>query len=124
MGLHRRSLSNQRGVSLIGLLFWAIVIAFAALLAMKVFPTVNEYLTIKRTVERIAKENPATVADVRKAFERQQNVEYSIETIGPKDLEVTKEGDTLVIRFAYNKEVALFDPVYLLMKYKGEGRSK
>jgi len=28
-----------------------------------------------------------------------------------------------VIRFAYDKEIELFDPVFLLIKYRGEGRS-
>ncbi len=115
---------RQRGITLIGLVFWAIVIAFAALLVMKVFPTLNEYWTIQRAVEKIAADNPATVLEARKAFERQQNVEYSISSIGPKDLDVTKENDKLVIRFAYNKEIELMGPVFLVIKYQGEGRAK
>jgi Tfp pilus assembly major pilin PilA len=35
----------QRGVTLIGLLFWAIIIACVALVGLKVLPTVNEYFT-------------------------------------------------------------------------------
>ena len=63
------------------------------------------------------------MAEARQAFERQQNIEYSISSIGPQDLKVTKENDKVVIRFAYDKEVPLFEPVYLLIKYSGEGRS-
>ena len=37
---------------------------------------------------------------------------------------MTKENDKVVIRFEYNKEVPLFEPVYLLIKYSGEGRSQ
>ncbi len=120
MALHRR---GQRGITLIGLVLWAIVIVFSALMVMKVFPTLNEFWTIKKSVQKIAQDNPTTVLDVRKAFERQQNVEYSISSIGPKDLQVTKEGDKLVIRFAYDKEIPLFDPVFLVIKYSGEGRA-
>lgn len=116
-------LPPQRGITLIGLVFWAIVIAFGALLVLRVFPSANEYWTIKRAVEKIAKEKPATVAAVVTAFERQTAVEFSISSIKGSDLEVTKEGDTLVIRFAYDKLIDLVDPVYLLIKYKGEGRS-
>jgi hypothetical protein len=50
-------------------------------------------------------------------------VEYSISSIGGKDLQITKENDKVVIRFAYDKEVPLFEPVFLLIKYSGEGRS-
>jgi hypothetical protein len=114
---------RQRGLSLIGLLFWAVLVAMVALVVIRVLPTVNEYTTIQRAVKKIAQESPATVAEARKAFERQKDIEYSISSIGPQDLQITKENDKVVIRFDYNKEIPLFEPVYLLIKYSGEGRS-
>jgi hypothetical protein len=119
--LHPRARA-QRGLSLIGLLFWAILIGFVGYLAVRVLPTVNEYLTIQRAVDRIAAESPPTVAEVRKAFERQKDIEYSISSISAQDLDITKENDRLVIRFAYDKEIPIVEPVYLLMKYKGRSR--
>lgn len=110
---------RQRGISLFGLMFWAIVIGFFGYVAVVVLPTVNEYLTIKRTVDKIAAESPGTVAEVRAAFERQKQIEYSISSITAKDLEITKENDRVVIAFAYDKEIALVGPVYLLLKYEG-----
>jgi hypothetical protein len=119
----RSAASRQRGVTLLGLLFWAIVVAMVALVVIRVLPTINEYTTIQRAVAKIAQDNPATVAEARKAFDRQKDIEYSISEISGKDLQVTKENDKVVIRFEYNKEVPLFDPVFLLIKYSGEGRS-
>lgn len=110
---------RQRGISMFGLMFWAILIGFFAYIGVVTFPTVNEYATIKRTVEKIAAENPTTVAEVRVAFDRQKSIEYSISAISGRDLEITKENDRVVIAFAYDKEVALFGPVYLLLKYQG-----
>ncbi len=112
----------QRGVTLFSLMFWAIIVGFTALIAMRVLPTLNEYFTIQKAVNRIASENNGTVGAVRQAFEKQKEVEYSIQTIGGKDLNVTKENDKVVISFAYDKEIELLKPVYLLIKY--EGRSK
>jgi hypothetical protein len=112
----------QRGFSLISLMFWAILIGFFAYLAVRVLPTLNEYVTIQRAVDKIAAESPPTVAEVRKAFERQKDIEYSISSISAKDLDVTKENDRIVIRFAYDKEIPIIEPVFLLVKY--EGRSK
>ena len=114
--------AQQRGVTLFGLLFWAIVLALIGYVAVRTLPTVNEYLTIQRAVDKIAAEQPATVAEARQAFERQKEIEYSITSISGKDLDVTKENDRVVIAFAYNKEIPLWGPVYLLLKY--EGRSK
>ena len=113
----------QRGVTMIGLLLWAIVVAFVALIIVRVLPTINEYSTIVRAVQKIAKEAPTTVAQARAAFERQKEIEYSISSITGKDLQVSKENDKVVIRFAYDKEVEIYEPVFLLIKYRGEGRS-
>jgi hypothetical protein len=125
MNRHRHvtpSRRAQRGLSLFGLMFWAIVIGFFGYVAVVVFPTVNEYLTIQRTIDKVAAENPATVAEARTAFERQRSIEYAISSITAKDLEISKENDRVVIAFAYDKEIPLVGPVYLLLKY--QGRSK
>ena len=80
-------LRAQRGMSLIGLMAWAIIVGFIGYLAVRVLPT-----------------------------------EYSITSIAGKDLEVTKENDKLVIRFAYDKEIPIVQPVYLLLKYQGQSK--
>jgi hypothetical protein len=110
---------QQRGMSLIGLMAWAIIIGFIGYVAVRVLPTMNEFFTIQRAVNRVAADSPPTVGEVRKAFDKQKDIEYSITSISGKDLEVTKENDKLVIRFAYDKEIPLVEPVYLLLKYKG-----
>ena len=115
--------ARQRGLTLIGLLFWGILVAMLALVVIRVLPTINEYTTVQRAVKKIAQDNPGTVPEIRAAFDRQKNIEYSISSIGGQDLQITKENDKVVIRFEYNKEVPLVEPVFLLIKYSGEGRS-
>jgi hypothetical protein len=109
----------QRGITLFGLMFWAIVIGFLALVIMRVLPTMNEYFTIKKLVKDIAAEGVTTVPEIRASFERRKSVEYSISSLSGSDLEVTKVNDKVVISFAYNKEIELMAPVYLLIKYEG-----
>ena len=113
---------RQAGLSLIGLLFWAILVAFVALVAMKVLPSLNEYFTIQRAVNKLATSGATTVAEVRNAFERQKDIEYSISSIGGKDLDITKENDRLVIRFGYDKEIELIEPVFLVIKSRGRSQ--
>jgi hypothetical protein len=79
---------TQRGVTLFGLMFWAILIGIVSLLSLKVLPTLNEYFTIKRTVEKIATSGATTVPEIRTAFEKQKDIEYSIQSITGKDLDV------------------------------------
>ena len=113
-----RSLRRQRGVTMFGLMSWAIVIGFIAYIVLRVFPTVNEYLTVKRAIDKIAAASPSTVAEVRAAFDRQRDIEYSISSITGKDLQITKENDKVVISVAYDKEIPLYGPVFLLIKYE------
>jgi hypothetical protein len=122
MTVEFRKSRSQRGVTLFGLLFWAIIIGFLALVGLRVLPTVNEFFTIKRAVEKISASGATTVPDIRNAFEKQKEIEYSIVSITGKDLEITKVNEKVVISFAYNKEIELMSPVFLLIKY--EGRSK
>jgi hypothetical protein len=123
MGSSRRpGGGHQRGVSLIGLLFWAIIIGFIGYVAVRVLPTLNEYFTIQGAVNKIAAANPTTVGEIRTQFDRQKDIEYSIGSISGKDLDITKENDRIVIRFAYPKEIELIAPVYLLIKYEGRSR--
>lgn len=114
--------ARQRGVTLFGLMFWALFFGFVGYILVRTLPTVNEYLTIQRTVEKVAAGNPATVNEARVAFDRQKEIEYSIASITSKDLQITKENDKVVISYAYNKEVPLFGPVYILLKYEGRSR--
>lgn len=115
---------RQRGITLLGLLMWAIVIGFVALLAMRVLPTMNEFFTIQKAVNKIAAESFTTVPEIRAAFDKQKEIEYSIQSISAKDLDITKENDRVVIRFAYDKEVEIMSPVYLLIKYQGSSHAR
>lgn len=117
---HRR----QRGVTLFALLFWGIIIGFVGYVLVRTLPTLNEYATIQRAVDKIAKSNPTTVAEARKDFEKQKDIEYSISSISAKDLEITKENDKVVIAFRYDKEIQLMGPVFLLIKYEGRSSAK
>ena len=114
--------SRQRGITLFGLLFWAVLAGFVAYVLVRALPTVNEYWTIQRAVDKVAAADPATVAEARQAFDRQKEVEYAIESISGRDLEITKENDKVVVAFAYDKQIPLLGPVYLLIKYEGRSR--
>jgi Domain of unknown function (DUF4845) len=114
--------ARQRGITLFGLMFWAMMLGFFGYVLVRTLPTINEYLTIQRTIEKVAAAQPTTVSEARIAFDRQKDIEYSIASISGKDLQITKENDRVVIAFAYDKEIPIYGPVYILLKY--EGRSK
>jgi hypothetical protein len=109
-------LGVQRGLSLIGLIAVLFVIVVVALFGMKLVPSFIEYRSAKTAIEGIAAQNPSTAAEVRKAFDARSAID-DINTVKPTDLEITKEGNSLVIAFSYRKEVPLFRGVGLYIDY-------
>jgi len=123
MNQTHRPARRQQGFTLIGLMFWAVLICSAALLVMKVAPAVSEYRTILSMVNKASREGGSTVAEIRAAYDRYVQIEYGVEALkSGRDLDIAKEDDKVVIRFAYDKEIALFDPVYLVIKFKGQSK--
>lgn len=122
LAFFRPARQRQRGVTLIGLMFWAVLVAAVAGTVVKVVPAVNEYRTLVSMVNVLAKEGGETIPEIRESFNRRKQVEYGIESITARDLEITKENDKVVIAFAYDKQIELFDPVFLLIKFKGRSQ--
>jgi len=109
--------SKQQGLSLIALIIGLIVLAFVALLGMKLVPSYLEFRSAKNAIDAIARERPgASVADIRRAFENRSAID-DIDTVRAADLEISKEGNAVVISFAYRKEVPLFNNVGLYIDY-------
>lgn len=112
--------NRQRGISFIGILFVAGVLACAGVLGAQVLPTLIEFQAITKAVNKAATEG-GTVPEVKAAFDRAAAID-NIESISGKDLQVTKEGDKVVVSFAYNREIHMAGPAYLLLKYTGRSR--
>ncbi len=114
--------ASQKGVSLLGLLFWAVIVGSFAILMAKLVPVFNEYRTIQGIVNQMASSGGSSVPEIRASFDRFKVTQYGVESISAKDLEITKEDDKVVVRFAYDKEVELVSPVFLLIKFEGRSR--
>ena len=115
---------TQRGIGFFGVLVLLVAIVFVAIIGMKVAPAYIEYFTIKKAVTSMVESGElrnATVADVRKAFDRRAIVD-EISSIGPNDLEITKEGSEIVIGFAYEKRIPLFYNISVLIDFQGSSK--
>lgn len=110
---------QQRGISLIGLLFVGIVVGCTGILAAQVLPTLIEYQAINKAAGKAAA--GSTVPEIRGIFDRAGTID-DIKSISGKDLEVTKEGDKTVVSFAYTREIHMAGPAYLLLKYTGRSK--
>jgi Tfp pilus assembly major pilin PilA len=115
---------NQRGFTLSGLVFWGIIIALIAVLGMKVAPEVIDYYKIKKIVASTAlNSNGKTVPEIRSIYGKYADVDQ-IQTIKPADLDISKDGNEVVISFAYEKRISLFGNVSLLIDFEGSSSGK
>lgn len=111
--------SKQRGISFIGLIVTGALLAMAGVVAAQIFPTFVEYQSVRKAVEK-AKEGQS-VAEARMIFDKAAAVD-DIKSISGKDIDVTKEGDKVVVSFAYEREIHLTGPAYLTLKYAGRSK--
>ena len=107
---------RQRGISFIGLLFLAIVVGCVGVVVAQVIPTAIEYQAILKASKKAAE--GSTVPEVRAIFDRAQAID-DFQAVAGKDLLVEKQGDKVVVSFAYEKQIHLFGPAFLLLKYAG-----
>jgi hypothetical protein len=58
---------------------------------------------------------------VRALFDKAAQID-DIKSISGRDIEVTKEGDKVVVSFAYQREIHLAGPAWLTLKYSGRSK--
>ena len=117
--MKHRHKSGQGGVSFIGLLFILGVLACLGVLAAQAFPTVLEYQAILKAAEK--SKSGTSVPEVRQIFDKAAQID-DIRSITGKDLEVTKNGEKVLVKFAYDREIHMFGPAFLLLKYTGQSK--
>ena len=115
---------RQQGLGFAGVIFLLIGIVFVAIIGMKLVPAYIEYFTIKKAITGMTQSGElrgASVADVRKAFDRRTAID-DITAVTPADLEITKDGNDVVISFAYEKRIPLFYNISVLIDFAGSSR--
>lgn len=116
---HMKLKRQQQGLTFFGLLIVGILLAYTGVILAQVAPTFIEYVAVQKAVDKAAA--GSTVAEVRSLFDKASQID-DIHSIAGKDLTVGKEGDRVVVSYAYVREIHLVGPAHLVMKY--EGRSK
>ena len=116
----------QRGVSLNALLVGGGVLFLVALLGMKVAPVWMEYGKIVKAVQGTAQEysnKDTSVSQIQAAYDKRADIDQITEIKGV-DLDITKEGNQVVIQFAYQAKVPLFKNASLLFDFEGNSAAQ
>ena len=110
---------QQRGVTMVGMVLWGIVIVFVALVAMKLIPAYTEFLTIKKILVDIGSEagmqNMSNGA-IRDRFARRAMID-NISTVTPADLKISRDNGRTVVSVEYTFQTPLVSNVSLLADF-------
>jgi len=102
-------MKRQRGVTFVGMVFIAGLIVFVAIIGLKLIPGYIEYFTVVNHLRELARSPEArgTPREIQLAFSKRAQVD-DIKAVTPDDLEITKEGNNVIITAAYSTKVKLF----------------
>ena len=110
---------HQRGITFFGLLFVAIVLALTGVVVAQVVPTVVEYYAIGKAAQKAS--TGQTIVEVRDIFSKAAQID-DIRSMTADGLDIVKENDKVVVSYAYTREIHLFGPAYLTLKYQGQSK--
>ena len=114
-----QSRSRQRGLSFLGLLVVGGVLAMGGVVVAQIVPTAIEYQAVLKAATKATQ--GTSVAEVRSIFDKAAVID-NIKSITGRDIEISKEGDKIVVSFAYQREIHLAGPGYLTLKYAGRSK--
>ena len=108
---------GQRGLSMIGFLFVAVVIIVVAIVGFRMVPSYVEYYTIQSAVEKSLRDAPDPSPQVvKKSFEKYIAADY-IDSVTQNDLTVTKEGNVITATVSWQKQLHMVGNVSLLLDF-------
>lgn len=112
-------MQKQRGVSLSGLLIVSFVLIMVLLLGFKLFKPYVEYFSLQKIFKTMA-----TKPEVRTGTRRDAMAVWAgyaqiegITAINGDDIEITKEGNGVVVSASYQAKVPLFKNYALLIDF-------
>lgn len=101
-------MTEQRGFTLVSLIFTLLLLGFAAMIAMKTVPTYLTYYTVQKTLENMVTEGTEKSAyELRQTFDARMNVN-SVYDVHSDMLKISRDGGmlTLSVPISSKKPVA------------------
>ncbi len=119
--MSERNIKQQRGLTLVSMLLVCVLLIMVALVGIKVAPDVIEYNAVLKSVKATVQDPAARgagVAEIRRAFDKRKSID-NVTAVTGADLDISKEGNEVVITFAYTKKIPLYGPVSLAIDFEG-----
>ena len=116
-------LNQQRGLSLIGFIFLAVVVAFVMFTAFRCVPAWTEYFSLKKVLQATANEFTvdAQGSAVRAAFDRRAYID--VLPVKGSELELRKDSGHLSLHITYQRVVPIAGNASLMFDFEASATS-
>ncbi len=111
--------TQQRGISLSGLLIWSVVLVMVAILGMKLAPVYIEYATIQKALVGIASDpnfKDTTPRQIRESFLKRSQID-DIRAVTGNDIEIKKENKQRILEVNYSVTVPVVANISLFIEF-------
>ena len=111
--------SRQRGLTMFGFLFVAVLLVLVAMLAMKLVPAYIEFYSLKEIITSMGHENDIRTKsnrDIRNDFSERANISY-VTVVKPDELVITRQGGAPVISVEYEYRTKLVGNISLVIDF-------
>ena len=111
---------KQRGISLSGLLVWAVIIILVSISGLKVAPAYIEFSTIKRNLAAMVKDidmQTTSPSQIKIMFDKRAQID-SIKSINGQDIKINKENGRVVLNASYVVRIPLVSNISLQIDFQ------
>jgi len=112
---------RQNGMTYLGMLIMLIVIAFFAIVLIKVAPLYMEHFKVKSSLDSLAQEakddqSVLSPIEVEKHLLNRLSIN-DVQHVTKNDIKITREGRKMVVEVDYEARVTLFDNLDLVARF-------
>lgn len=112
-----KSITRQRGMTLIGWIMTLTVIGFFALFAIRLTPVFLEYQSVVSSMNQL-EELPAqaSIVDIRRSLDKSLYIN-GVEDVEARDFDIRKEGGGTVVAIEYESRTGFIANIDLLVSF-------
>ena len=108
---------SERGITIMGFLFVAVVVVAIALVGFRVLPAYIEYFAVQKALKTALDDAPSgNVGEVRGAFDRKAGAGY-IESVRPSDIQVSREGSATIATASWQRVLPMIGNASILLDF-------
>lgn len=108
---------RERGITILGFLFVAVVVVIFALVGFRVLPAYIEYFAVEKALQQALEDSPdGNVTGVRRAFERKVSAGY-IESVQSSDVQVTRQQNQITASVSWQRVLPMIGNASILLDF-------